>query len=457
MKHQLNIDSRYHLFWKVPVYMYITCGICCIGILVLLIYNVDTLINSVVKQRIERAFVERYPAYTLQISTIKASYSAGVVRCDSITIVSRDSSVKISVASSSIKGIHFTSLLSNYDDLQSVVSDIVIETGAVVVTLQKSRYTLKCTRLVISNADSNAIVENIAYQPYISDEEFFTKQVYRQSRYLLQVPDMHIRGVSFYSLFTNNQFYARSVTLKDVKLDVLVNTYKPNNPKEQKPLMPMQALGLISQKFKIDSLVIDMIYSKYSEQVHKNTTPALIPFYKVHALITGINNARTTNSLLTIKTYGYLFGNGKVSVNVQIPRDSPGSTFKYSGTIGRVDLKQLNSYLRIAENRRLTSGVFIGATFSVAVGKGIARGKSRFLYKDVYITILDAKTKSSAGVVNSIRTFLVNLFTIHGTNLPDTSGKVTNGIVKYTQKRTDSFFQLIWFSFRSGVENIIGF
>jgi hypothetical protein len=41
--------------------------------------------------------------------------------------------------------------------------------------------------------------------------------------------------------------------------------------------------------------------------------------------------------------------------------------------------------------------------------------------------------------------------------MPDKSGSMKIGKVKYTRKPDDTFLQLVWFSLRSGVGDVVGF
>jgi hypothetical protein len=46
---------------------------------------------------------------------------------------------------------------------------------------------------------------------------------------------------------------------------------------------------------------------------------------------------------------------------------------------------------------------------------------------------------------------------IRRTNMPDKAGSMKIGRVKYTRKQDDTFFQLLWFSLRNGVGDVVGF
>jgi hypothetical protein len=79
------------------------------------------------------------------------------------------------------------------------------------------------------------------------------------------------------------------------------------------------------------------------------------------------------------------------------------------------------------------------------------------MYRDLTIAVLNRRTGSERGAFNRISSFIANAMKIRGTNMPDKSGSMKIGEVKYTRKRDDTFLQLVWFSLRSGVGDVVGF
>ena len=79
------------------------------------------------------------------------------------------------------------------------------------------------------------------------------------------------------------------------------------------------------------------------------------------------------------------------------------------------------------------------------------------MYKDLNIAAINVLTGSEKGVLNRLASFMTNAMKIRGSNMPDKSGSIKIGEVKYEKKRDDTFLQLIWFSLRSGIGDVIGF
>jgi hypothetical protein len=140
-----------------------------------------------------------------------------------------------------------------------------------------------------------------------------------------------------------------------------------------------------------------------------------------------------------------------------IPVASPEISFRYSGSLELMDATRLNSFLEIGEGWRIKSGVLQSALFDINMIAGRASGTVRVMYRDLNIAVLNRRTGSERGAFNRLTSFIINEMKIRGTNMPGKSGSMKIGKVKYTRKRADTFPQLVWFSLRSGVRDVVGF
>jgi hypothetical protein len=140
-----------------------------------------------------------------------------------------------------------------------------------------------------------------------------------------------------------------------------------------------------------------------------------------------------------------------------IPVASPEISFRYSGSLDPMDLTRLNSFLEVGESLRIKSGTLQHATFDVNVTAGRASGTLRVTYRDLTIAFRNSLTGSEKGASDRITSYIANAWNIRGTNLSEKSGLMKIGKVKYTRKRDDTFLQLVWFSLRSSVGDVVGF
>jgi hypothetical protein len=148
---------------------------------------------------------------------------------------------------------------------------------------------------------------------------------------------------------------------------------------------------------------------------------------------------------------------GKMKLFMAIPLTSKDFSLRYSGSIGTMDVTELNSFIEPSENQRIKSGILQSASFNIAVISGCASGTFRAVYKDLSLAVINKETGSEKGIINRISSLFSKIFVIRGTNMPDDKGAMKIGEIKYTRNPDDYFFQFIWFALRNGIADIVGF
>src|SRR6185295_4647698 len=142
---------------------------------------------------------------------------------------------------------------------------------------------------------------------------------------------------------------------------------------------------------------------------------------------------------------------------INIPISSQELSFNFNGNLAALDLKKLNTFLPINQHRKLKSGILMNANYKVNVTKGHSSGQLFVQYKDLYIALTDKKTTSDKGIFNVIISFVANNFKFQTTNINDKKHKFKIGKIKYDKKSEDTFIQVIWFSIRNGIGDVVGF
>jgi hypothetical protein len=122
-----------------------------------------------------------------------------------------------------------------------------------------------------------------------------------------------------------------------------------------------------------------------------------------------------------------------------------------------MNLDALNSYLEPGEQIRIKTGTLQSATYDISIVSGCARGTLRAIYENLNFAVINKNTGSEKGLTNRITSFIANNFKIRTGNMPDKSGSLEIGKVNFLRKRDTTFLQLLWFSIRSGIKDVVGF
>ncbi|MGD0037766.1 MAG: hypothetical protein ABSC53_10795, partial [Bacteroidota bacterium] len=417
----------------------------------------DPLVNRFVKPRIIKAFTEAYPAYSLYIADMNYSVLKNRFRFDSVALSAVDRTFSSTMGSFSVSGIKWLHLLWGGNLAPNDFANSVVESQDIVLNLRQLHYALHCKRLSVSVPDSDIAVEALKYHPLGDDEQFFAGSNFRQTRFRLVVPHARVMGFACLELLQGKSYRARSVHIHDALLDILVNKDKPDSRDTLGPFMPNEILSSIKDTLRVDSLSFMNGSLNYGEEFVSSSKPGFVTFDNMQVLAEGIANHGGRAAVLVIQAQAKFMNAGTMKVLMRIPVASPEFSFHYSGSLSKMDLSPINSMLEISDQMRIKTGVLQEATFDVNVVSGHAIGTLRGVYNDLTLAAINKNTGSEKGLSDRITSFIGNNFKIRKTNVPDKSGSMKIGEVKYTRQPDDPFIQFAWFALRTAVRDVVGF
>jgi len=245
--------------------------------------------------------------------------------------------------------------------------------------------------------------------------------------------------------------------MQDVFADILLNKDKLSDEKAPNPHMPNEVFPSMKETIKIDSLEIINGHLKYSERFDINAAPGVITFNKFNISVSGIANHTAQPETTIIRGDGLFMNSAAMKVFMAIPLTSKEFSLRYSGTVGKMNVAELNVFLEPVENRQVKSGVIQSAAYTINVNSGQASGNLRVAYNDLAIAVSNKNTLVDKVLLNHISNFIGHMFIIRTTNIPDENGSMKIGEINYTRNPGEYFFQYLWLSLRSGVADVVGF
>ena len=442
---------------KIASYAGIALGaVVLVCVLALLLFP-DPFVNRFIQPRITKAFAEAYPAYSIRIADMHYSFFKNRFGFDSVALSAVDSTFSGTMGPISVSGIGWMHLLWGGSLAPNDFGTSVVEAQDIVLNLPRAQYEARCGLLRVSVPDSEIVAEALNLHPSGDDEQFFAESKFRRTRFRLVVTRARVMGLACLELLEGKSYRGRSAQIHDAFLDVLINKDKAYPKDTSSPLMPNQILSTIQGTLQVDSLSIMNAEVKYGERFAVGSNPALITLDSVQVLAEGIANHGDPGAASTIRAQGNFMKAGKMNMLMSIPVASPEFSFQCSGSLSRMDLSALNSFLETAEQIRIKTGVLQTATFEINVASGRASGNARAVYRDLILAAINKHTGSEKGFSDGIASFIANTFKIRGTNVMDKSGSIKIGEVKYTRKRDEFFLEFTWFALRSGVKDVVGF
>ncbi|MDR3628567.1 MAG: hypothetical protein P4L45_17100 [Ignavibacteriaceae bacterium] len=457
IKYLRIFNLKKHSPVKIALFAFLAVGIILILSVLIFLSFPQTYLNGFLKDRIKDSFAKAYPEYTLKIADVRFNFLKNSIECDSISLIKSDSSFSCSINVVSLDGLGWIELLREKGFSPNSITKAVLDVDGIVVNLNQSKDQILCRRLHLSVPDSDIVIDSLEYHPLITDEQLFAESKFRNTIYHLAVPGISLNGLVFRELIIGNSYRARSININDAFITVLVNMDKPYDKKSPNPLMVNEALSSIMDTIQIDSLQIMNSRLNYHERYAVGAKAALITFDRMQAVVTGIVNHPDKPDTLTIHARGNFMNTSAMKLFMSIPLGTQQLSFRYGGTLAKMEVSSLNTFLEIAEHHRIKSGTLQSAAYNINVSSGHATGYVNTEYSDLVIAILNKNTGSEKGIADRISSFIAKTFIIKGSNVRDKSGAMRLGNVKYTRKSDDTFIQFVWFALRSGVGNLVGF
>jgi hypothetical protein len=445
--------------WSLNIrsYAWFAVGAMVLLCVVALLFFSDPLANAYLRPRITEAFAEAYPAYTMRIAHMHYNVLNNRFGFDSVGLSAVDGTVSGMTGYLSVSGIGLKHMLWRGRFAPDELSDAVLSAHDVVLTFHREQYELRCRLLRVSVPDSDVVVDSLTVQPPGDDEQFFAVSQFRRTRFRVVVPNARVRGLATLELLEGKSYGARSATLHGMLLDVLIDKEKPYAEDTTTHRLPTAILSSIRGTLQVDSLRIMDGGVRYGERYASGARPALITIDSMDMLAEGIANHGARGAAVVVGLRGTFMKAAAMHMGMSIPVASPEFSFTCYGSLGSMDLRVVNAFLETAEQMRIKAGFLQGATFDMRVDSGRASGSVRAAYKDLNLAAINRRTGSEKGVADGIATFIASTFKIRGINMPDHSGMMKIGEVKYVRKREDVFLECTWFALRSGVGDIVGF
>jgi hypothetical protein len=453
----LSSERRKPSLLKMASYAGAAIGAVALASILALLLFPDPFVNRFIKPRIAEAFGEAYPAYSIHIGDMKYSVVQNRIECDSVALIAVDGAFAGSIGQSSVSAIDWMHLLWGGKLGPEDFGGVVLDAHDIALNFLQSNYGLHCQRLRLSVPDSEIVADVLDLHLLTDDEEFFRGSKFRTTRFSLATAQCSVAGVACLTLLEGAAYHARSVLIRDPFLDVLINKDKRSAKDTSYPVMPTEILASMQALLQVDSLRIMNGRVHYGERFAVGSQPAVISLDNMQVLAERTSSHGDNGAAVVVHAEGMFMKEGAINVRMMIPAGSPNFSFRYSGSLGRMDISALNPFLERAEQMRIVAGVLQSATFDITVTSGRASGNVRAVYRDLTFAAIDSKTGSQNGAADLFASFIANTFKIRGTNVPDNSGEMKLGTVKYTRQRDDPFFRFVWFALRSGVGDVVGF
>lgn len=313
--------------------------------------------------------------------------------------------------------------------------------------ITENRY-LSMNNVSVSSSDSLIQVQKVEYKPYGSIEEYFQDKEFQSECYTIEINDLLIRSINFSSLIKEKFLQIDKISTSNFYFDVVIDMRLPSK-KGAPPKMPAELLQSLGYKISINKILANG--NVYHRDIH--------PYFEEYAKIFFTNVECEVNNFTnfgddkcTMDVSGNLQDAARLTVNISIDLTQPRTLFSYSGKLGGMDAKKINSHVVIEEKVEITSGIIESASYDVSVIDSVAIVSITPIYHDLSMKVIDEKDKME----KKFETFLANVFELRKMNPAEDEEPVV-GNVEYVRKRNDAFLDFAWQAMLSGLGEVVGF
>lgn len=350
----------------------------------------------------------------------------------------------------SLQDVVFDSTL-NFDKIISILTKAELKAQQAHYHFTDMLYELKFNDLIISSNGHEASANDISFQPYLNDFEFFAGKRFRSDRFKASVKNFNCTGIDFKKLQEDKILSVDNLSIKDFLFDALTNMRLPENLYSAPPEMPNEVVNSLPffLNLRKAELLNGNIFVK--ELYPYDDNPAVLRFGNVNASASNITKGETA----VINVSSLLMGKGKLDVAFKIGLEPEKMHFSYKGTLDSLNAAELNSFIKIAERVEISSGQIHHVDYQVSADGDSAMAESTPVYSDLKIKNLDEETGSSSGIAELFSSFIANVFVIKENNGIDETPESSK--ILYVKKNDDAFMEYVWISLRKALGKIAGF
>lgn len=320
----------------------------------------------------------------------------------------------------------------------------------------------KMYQIKIDTLEGNAVDETLTISgfkmiPQFDELEFSRKYDVQKDRYDLTFNKIEANGLDLRRLINLGKISIKNLSIGPAKVKVFMNRELPPPNFNKGRNFPHLALKRLSIPTIVDTLSlknIDIAYTEYSEETKKKGT---IDLTNLRGNILNVSNdsARLVkDSHARADLYTNVMGQGRLNVKIDFHLTSPSGRFDYSGTLGKMDLKSLNTLSVNLGLIRLESGTVNNLVFKASADYNGVNGNLTMNYSNLKVEML--RKEDNVVKKKGLLSFLANNVLIISDNPKDAKSPLRNAKIEYVRPMTSSFFNLLWKGIFTGVRETVG-
>lgn len=286
----------------------------------------------------------------------------------------------------------------------------------------------------------------------------YTSQ-FPQRQTWLQIRDaqMEMGGVKFGSFLRGGVVEMDSLRAKNLKLEVFVDKFKPEDI-NKRPQMIHQAIQNLKQVIHIENVFLKNGHIMIEERpANESNRFAHLFFSDLNAHVTNVSNyleRRGKNRTIAIDAEAKLMGEGPINAAIRYDLEDEQGKFTMKGTLGKMDLRKLNTMIEPETKASIKSGTLNRLDFNILGNDYSGEGELIIRYDDLRLELLNKDYERDNGLLRKVGAFMANTIVIRSSN-PKKNGNLNKGSIYFIRETHKSMFAYWWKLIFSGLKSTL--
>lgn len=285
-------------------------------------------------------------------------------------------------------------------------------------TFPDSIYTASIGTYQFNPIGNTLELSNIALDPNYSRNEYQETLTYQSDWFDGKVAKLAARNFQLDSLLIHKKLLIERLDIDRLTLDTHRDKRLPRKPDVYKPL-PAERLKQLTFPMHVDSIYFNDAFITHSEFSEEGQLPGVIFFKDIDGRLLNATNVPkmiAQNKSMQFEANGVLMETGDFQLTTTFDLNSIEDRFTMQGTVGSMELSELNKFLEHTSYVYVRDGTSQQVTFDFEANNTYSLGKMRFYYDNLKISVLNQETYLQKGHGSSIKSFFANTFIVNTRN-----------------------------------------
>ena len=395
-------------------------------------------LDSIQISGIDGVFIEK-------IAVINAGFEIYNVKTNSKVIDANEIDVEL-------EGISLDKLEGEGDYFKLVLDELKFTLIDEKLSLPGDWYYLSFGKLIYDKSASSLIIQNMKLFPQYNDlYKMAQKLVYTSEIFNISADEIEVFNFNLRQIINEKSFYADSVSVTKLDLDILKDKRFPWNF-DKRPQLPNHQLRLMTFPLYIGQVNIKNSRLYYHEIIPDSDEQMAVSLDDLDvkiSFITSVKDSIATGKPMTINLNSNLMKVAPLQADFILQLNSKSDNFSFSGHLGKAELSIFNPALKPVSGMIIQSGVVDMVTFSATANNTLSIGKMTMVYSGLVAEALKKNEKEKGKFMS----FLANTV-VHSSN-PNKREKLRIAQMGFERVEYKGFGNFVWKTLQTGIVNSV--